>query len=387
MIWWRKKKNDATQARDEAADKLLHPPGEPSLELPVEYESEMTDAQEESLNPSEQDILDDLQLTPTPDIKADTHQDPDSGGWLSTLRAGLAKTTHKLGDGLTDILKGSKTLGPQELQEIEDLLITADVGPELSARIAGDLAAAVKALPDKAPSAVRGALTDILTRILERGLAPLNVEKPANGPRVMLICGVNGVGKTTTIGKLAYQMHFKLGKKVMLAAGDTFRAAALEQLQIWADRIGCPLVKRDIGSDPAALAYESYAAAKEAGVDILIIDTAGRLHNKANLMAELEKIVRVLKKHDENVPHEILLVVDATTGQNAVTQAQTFLDIVDISGLIVTKLDGSARGGIILSLIERFDMPIVAIGVGEQIDQLQPFKPRAYAEALVQGRE
>ncbi|MES2729899.1 MAG: signal recognition particle-docking protein FtsY [Pseudomonadota bacterium] len=386
MIWWRKKQGDSTQTQDDAADKLLHPAGDPDLEFPVEYDSDITPDQSADINPTEHDIIDDLQLTPTPDIAGDATLSADAGGWLSTLREGLAKTTHKLGDGLTGIL-GKKNLGAEDIQDIEDLLISADVGPDLSARIAADLNIAVKALPEKTPDTMRDALTQILTDILAKGSAPLNVETPANGPRVMLICGVNGVGKTTTIGKLAYQMHFKLGKKVMLAAGDTFRAAALEQLQIWADRIGCTLVKRDIGSDPAALAYESYVAAKDAGADMLIIDTAGRLHNKANLMAELEKIVRVLKKHDADLPHEILLVVDATTGQNAIMQAQTFLDIVDVSGMIVTKLDGSARGGIVLSLIEKFDMPIVAIGVGEQIDQLQPFKPRAYAEALVHGGE
>ena len=169
----------------------------------------------------------------------------------------------------------------------------------------------------------------------------------------------------------------------MLAAGDTFRAAALEQLQVWADRVGCKLLTRDIGSDPAALAYEAYEASLQDGADMLMIDTAGRLHNKANLMAELEKIVRVLKKHDPELPHEVLLVLDATTGQNAVAQLETFKSIANVTGLIVTKLDGSARGGILLALIEQFGLPVFAVGVGEQIEHLQPFRPRAFSEALL----
>ena len=219
--------------------------------------------------------------------------------------------------------------------------------------------------------------------ILKDIARPMEIKTPENGPRVVLVCGVNGVGKTTTIGKLAYQLHYKMGKKVMLAAGDTFRAAALEQLQVWADRVGCKLVKKEIGSDAASVAYEAYTQAKEEGVDILLIDTAGRLHNKSNLMDELKKIDRVLKKQGEDLPHATILVLDATTGQNAHAQVETFGEAVNVKGLIVTKLDGSAKGGVVVSLADQFRLPIYAVGVGEKIDDLQPFKAHEYAESLV----
>lgn len=199
----------------------------------------------------------------------------------------------------------------------------------------------------------------------------------------MLICGVNGVGKTTTIGKLAYQIHYREHKKVMMAAGDTFRAAAIEQLQIWADRTKCPLVSSEIGSDAAALAFQSYERAVKEDMDVLMIDTAGRLHNKANLMAELEKITRVLKKKDENIPHEVILVLDATTGQNAISQVETFKQLVNVTGLVVTKLDGSAKGGVVVALSDKFGLPIFAVGVGEDIEDLQAFHAEEFAASLV----
>lgn len=213
--------------------------------------------------------------------------------------------------------------------------------------------------------------------------ADLKIDKPENGPFVVLVCGVNGVGKTTTIGKLAYDLHVRQKKPVMIAAGDTFRAAAIEQLEIWAKRSHSIFFKKELGADAASVAYESYEQAVKDGTDVLFIDTAGRLHNKANLMEELKKVVRVLKKKDENLPHAVLLVLDATTGQNAHEQVKIFKEMVDVTGLVVTKLDGSAKGGVVVSLADQFEIPIVAVGVGEKEEDLQPFHPEEYARSLV----
>ena len=230
---------------------------------------------------------------------------------------------------------------------------------------------------------IRAALADVIARILDPVNKPIDFTRRDTGPFTVLVCGVNGVGKTTTIGKMAYNLHKREGKRVMLAAGDTFRAAATEQLKIWAERAGGGIVARDIGADSAAVAYEAYAAAKAEGADVLFIDTAGRLHNKKNLMDELQKIIRVLRKHDENLPHAVILVLDATTGQNAHAQVEAFRDMVDVSALVVTKLDGSAKGGVVVGLADRFGLPIIAVGVGEQAEDLQPFHPDAYARSLV----
>ena len=227
-------------------------------------------------------------------------------------------------------------------------------------------------------------LSQSISNILRPVAKPMTFEKRSDGsPMVVLVSGVNGVGKTTTIGKIAHELHHKEGKKIMLAAGDTFRAAAVEQLNIWADRSNSSFYGKDIGADAASVAYEAYEKAVAENVDVLFIDTAGRLHNKTNLMAELEKIVRVLKKKDENLPHEVLLILDSTTGQNAHDQLKTFKEMVNVTGLAVTKLDGSAKGGVVVSLADQFEMPICLIGVGEQIGDLQPFDPDDFAKSLV----
>jgi len=230
---------------------------------------------------------------------------------------------------------------------------------------------------------VRRALARIIGSSLEGVTKPLEIVKPENGPFVILVCGVNGAGKTTTIGKLAHQWHIKEHRKVMIAAADTFRAAAVDQLDVWAGRAHVPLFKKDLGADAAAVAFEAYEQARKDGVEILMIDTAGRLQNKVGLIAELEKIVRVLKKHDASIPHAALLVLDATTGQNAHSQVKIFKEAVNLTGLIVTKLDGSARGGVVVSLAEEFGLPIHAIGVGETIEDLSPFAAHDFADALM----
>jgi len=231
------------------------------------------------------------------------------------------------------------------------------------------------------PEEVRGALAEQVVRLIEPVMKPLRID-PTKKPFCVLVVGVNGSGKTTTIGKLAKRYRDE-GRQVMLAAGDTFRAAAVEQLQIWGDRAGCPVVARPTGSDAAGLAYDALVKAREEGADILLIDTAGRLHNKTALMGELQKIVRVLKKVDPQAPHSVLLVLDATVGQNAHAQAETFREMVGVTGIVMTKLDGTAKGGVLVSLAEKYGIPIHAIGIGEGAEDLRPFEAEAYARSLV----
>ena len=301
------------------------------------------------------------------------------GGWLSRLRAGLSRSSGKLGEGIAGIFTKRK-LDDEALEALEELLITSDLGVATAARLTANLA---KTRFDKevAPEEVRGALAEDIAGILAPVAVPLS-PAPAHRPHVVLVTGVNGSGKTTTIGKLTAQWQ-REGKKVRLAAGDTFRAAAIEQLKIWGERTGCPVVATAPGADAAGLAYEALETARREGDDVLLIDTAGRLHNRAELMAELEKVVRVIRKLDPAAPHDCLLVLDATTGQNAHAQVETFKELVEISGLVITKLDGSARGGVLVALAERFGLPVHAVGVGEGIDDLRPFDARDFARALV----
>jgi fused signal recognition particle receptor len=260
-------------------------------------------------------------------------------------------------------------------------LITADLGPATAMRLTEHLGS--RRFPREADAeAVRGALAEDIAALLEPVARPLSGEPVDGHTRVILVVGVNGTGKTTTIGKLAQQFSAE-GKRVVLAAGDTFRAAAIEQLGLWGERTGATVISGAAGSDPAALAFDALNRARAERADILLIDTAGRLHNKADLMAELGKIVRVLRKIDAKVPHDCLLVLDATTGQNAYAQVETFKQLVDVSGLVVTKLDGSARGGVIVGLADRFGLPIHAIGVGEGADDLRPFDATQFARSLL----
>ncbi len=305
----------------------------------------------------------------------------EQGGWLSRMTSGLSKSTNKITGGITDVLT-KKKLDQDALDALEEVLIEADLGPKTAAKIIAEFSKD-RFGKDISEEEIREALAETIAAILEPVAQGLEIKKPEGAPFVILMTGVNGAGKTTTIGKLAQKLTRDDGLKVMLAAGDTFRAAATEQLQIWADRVGCTLIAKDVGADAAAVAFEAYSAAKEQGIDVLMIDTAGRLQNKANLMEELAKIVRVLKKHDENIPHATLLVLDSTTGQNAFSQLETFKDMVDVSGLIVTKLDGSAKGGVVVGLADQFGVPVHAIGVGEAIEDMQPFDASAYARSLM----
>ncbi len=300
-------------------------------------------------------------------------------GWLARLRAGLSRTSSRLSDGISGIFSGRK-LDDAALEDLEDLLITSDLGVETAAKLSAELA---RTRFDKEVSAdeIRSALAAQVTTILEPVAKPL-VADPAHRPHIILVTGVNGSGKTTTIGKLAKRLK-EDGKSVMLAAGDTFRAAAIEQLKIWGERSGCPVVSTSQGADAASLAFEAIDRARAENMDVLIIDTAGRLQNRDDLMQQLQKVVRVITKQDETAPHDTLLVLDATTGQNAHSQVDTFQSMCNVTGLIVTKLDGSARGGVLVALAERFALPVHAIGVGEGEDDLRPFEAEAFAKSLV----
>lgn len=301
------------------------------------------------------------------------------GGWFSRLKTGLTRSSSKLSDGITGIFTKRK-LDDAALEELEDLLITSDLGVTTAAKLTANLAK-TRFNKDVDPIEVREALAENIAEILEPVAHPLTID-PAHKPHVVLVVGVNGSGKTTTIGKLATDLT-RQGHSVLLAAGDTFRAAAIDQLKIWGERTGCDVVAKAPGADSAGLAFEAIETARARNKDLVLIDTAGRLHNKSDLMAELEKILRVIKKLDPDAPHDVLLVLDATTGQNAISQLGTFKELVSVTGLIVTKLDGTARGGVLLALAEKFQLPVHAIGVGEGAEDMRPFKARDFARSLM----
>lgn len=300
-------------------------------------------------------------------------------GWLERLKSGLSKTSDRVSDGLHKILLSQK-LDEETLEALEELLIEADLGAATSSRIIADLS---KEKLDEAlgPAEVKALLADRIATILKPVSHPLILSACAR-PHVVLVVGVNGNGKTTTIGKLG-QHYVQDGKKVMFAAADTFRAAAVQQLKLWADKVGAGFVSGEENADPASVAYHALERAQKEGAEVLLIDTAGRLQNKSNLMEELKKITKVLKKLDEEAPHTVLQVLDGTTGQNAISQVEVFRDCVDVSGLVVTKLDGTARAGIVVALAQQFGLPMYAIGVGETAEDLQPFRADDFARQLV----
>lgn len=389
MVFWRKKKNQKEQEQEERDDKLLHPNGEPEIEPPTEYDAEMDPATKHELEEKESELIEELDEEPVPehtfteDVKEaeDLSDHSNEGGWLSRLTGGLKKSSNKITQGISDLVT-KKKLDQDTIDSLEDVLIEADLGPKTAANIIEKFA---KDRFDKEidENEIKEALAGLMGDILAPVAQALEIKKPADGPFVVLVCGVNGAGKTTTIGKFAYRLKNRDGFKVMMAAGDTFRAAAVEQLQEWSKRVGCAFLSKDVGADAASVAYEAYEQAKAEGVDVLLLDTAGRLQNKTNLMAELEKIIRVLKKQNEDLPHATLLVLDATTGQNAFSQLETFKEMVNVTGLIVTKLDGSAKGGVLVGLADQFGVPVHAIGIGEGIEDMQAFRASDYARSLV----
>ena len=349
MVFWRKKKDeDTSEASVEEKQEV-----QPVQEVQVKEEAEP------SLEPVE--------------------EAEEQVGWFSRLSRGLSRSSNKLSQGINDIFT-KKKLDDETLDLLEELLITADLGPKTSSSLIEALRAE-KFDKEIDVEEVKQFLADEITKILEPISGKLNVPDTQD-PYVILMVGVNGVGKTTTIGKLA-KSYTGQGKSVLLAAGDTFRAAAVEQLKVWADRTGSGFAAKEIGSDAAALAFEALEKAGNNHIDIVFVDTAGRLQNKKNLMDELAKIKRVMQKKYDAAPHETILILDATTGQNALSQVENFKKIVDITGLVVTKLDGSAKGGVLVSLAQSFDIPVYAIGVGEQVADLQAFEPRDYAHSLL----
>ena len=297
--------------------------------------------------------------------------------WWQRLTGGLKRTSATISTAITDLV-AKRLLDETMLEEIEDLLIRADLGASVAARITGTLAKG-RYHKEIAADEVKRVLAEEVEKILAPVAKPLAIG--GGKPFVILVIGVNGSGKTTTIGKLAARFA-REGRKVMLAAGDTFRAAAIEQLKIWGSRTGAPVIARQQGADSAGLAFEALTAAKEQNADLLMVDTAGRLQNKAALMEELEKIVRVMKKVHPTAPHAVLLVLDATVGQNALSQVEVFQKVAGVTGLAMTKLDGTARGGILVAIAQKFSLPVHFIGVGEGVDDLAPFSAKDFARAI-----
>jgi len=313
--------------------------------------------------------------------EAETTEPLKKQGWFQRLKAGLTKTSARLSQDITSLFTKRK-LDADTIEELENLLIQADLGLETAMRITEALAKG-RYNKEIAPEEVRAVLAAEVERALAPVARPLRLEG-GHKPHVILVVGVNGTGKTTTIGKLAHQFA-QQGKTVTLAAGDTFRAAAIDQLEVWGERTGAEVVARNVGADAAGLVFDALQRARENNSDVLLIDTAGRLQNKQALMDELEKVIRVLRKIDPSAPHQVLLVLDATTGQNALSQVEVFRDKAGVTGLVMTKLDGTARGGILVAISAKFGLPVHAIGVGEGVDDLAAFDASEFARAIALG--
>lgn len=312
------------------------------------------------------------------ETQKETEQTAESAGFFQRLKEGLSKTSGKLVGGMENIFLGRKEIDEELLEELEELFITSDVGVETTMRIIDSVRDQVDRKTLKNPEELKTALKQQILDILN---IPNSLVETTDRPYVMMVVGVNGTGKTTSIAKMA-KMFKEQGLKTCVAAGDTFRAAAVDQLCVWADRVGVPVVKQAEGSDSAAVIFDAISSCKAKSFDVLICDTAGRLHNKFNLMKELEKIVRVAKKELPDAPHEVLLVLDATSGQNALQQAQKFHEDIGLTGLVLTKLDGTAKGGAIIGIVDELKIPVKFIGFGEGIDDLKPFDAHDFVNAL-----
>ena len=335
----------------------------------VVAETEEVEAIDESTEAVEEEIVKEVVEEKTEEVKVSLFE---------RLKQGLTKAKQGITDKVDQVLKSYTKVDEDLLEEIEEILITADVGVETTMYIIDKLTDAIKTKKITDPQDVKGELKLIIEEILTNDNSTLDV---SHSPSIIIMVGVNGVGKTTTIGKLASR-YKKEGKKVLIAAGDTFRAAAIDQLEVWANRSGVDIIKHQEGADPGAVIFDSIKAAKARNIDLLICDTAGRLHNKANLMNELSKVFKIIDREYPEAKKEVLLVVDATTGQNAVSQAKRFKQVCDITGLVLTKLDGTAKGGVILAVKSEVDVPVKLIGVGEKMEDLQDFDAKAFSEAL-----
>lgn len=351
-------------------------------ETPAEPDGEPEPAEAGSGTPSEpvDETSDQGDAEPQPEAEpeGDAEPQPEKRSWFQRLTGGLSKSSSALKDALVGIVAKRK-LDADTLQDLEDVLIASDLGVETAMTITGSLA---RGRYDKEieESEIRAVLAEEVARVLMPVAKPLDANR-GHTPHVILVVGVNGTGKTTTIGKLAARLKAD-GKSVLLAAGDTFRAAAIDQLKIWGERTGAPVVARDPGADAAGLAFDALDQAIDGGLDVVLIDTAGRLQNKADLMAELEKVIRVIRKKLPDAPHDVVLVLDATTGQNALQQVEIFGKVAGVTGIVMTKLDGTARGGILVAISAKYQMPVHAIGVGEGVDDFQPFDARDFARAI-----
>ncbi|WP_202711304.1 signal recognition particle-docking protein FtsY [Sporosalibacterium faouarense] len=353
-------KEEETNIEEISEDKEEH------IEEPEEVEDITTESEIET----EEEI--------EPENESDEPEEPK--GLFGKLKKGLAKTRNGITGKINDVLKNYRKIDEDLFEEIEEILISADVGVNITMRIIEDLEDKVKERNIKDPSEIMGLLKEELEEILldKETDNAINIEP---SPAIVLVVGVNGVGKTTSIGKLSAKLR-RQGKKVLIAAGDTFRAAAIEQLEEWSNRAGVDIISHQEGADPAAVIFDGIQAAKARKSDVLICDTAGRLHNKKNLMNELNKIFRVVEREYPDATKEVLLVVDATTGQNAIMQAKVFKEACEITGIVLTKLDGTAKGGVVLAVQSELDVPVKLVGVGEQIDDLQEFEPKAFVKAI-----
>lgn len=376
----------AEQAEEEVA--TLPEPSPEDIEETVEV-MEATLAKEPIAAPpveeaAEEQVVEEELEEAKPEIEAEeTEQKPSAWSITAKFKAGLAKTRDTFTSKVNDLVARYRKVDEDFFEELEDVLLQADVGFETVMELMDKLRFEVQRQNIKDTEGIQAIISEKLVEIYEQGEADsieLNIQ-PKGELTVILFVGVNGVGKTTTIGKLAHRLQ-KEGKTVMLAAGDTFRAGAIDQLQVWGDRVGCEVVKQSEGSDPAAVMFDAIQAAKKRNVDVLICDTAGRLQNKVNLMNELEKVHRVISREVPNAPHEVLLALDATTGQNALVQAQTFKEVTDVTGIVLTKLDGTAKGGIVLAIRNKLHIPVKFVGLGEKMDDLQPFDAERYVYGL-----
>lgn len=347
----------------------------PQVEAPTDTDS-TSDALSSTPTAGTEQIPKEQPVTP----QVQPQEKPTSGGFFARIREGLSRTRSQLGDGLASLFMGAKTIDEDLFEELETQLLMADVGVEATSAIMQELTDTVTRKELKDPQALYAALRECLANLILPCTAPLEIPEQ-DTPFVILMVGVNGAGKTTTIGKLTKRFQAQ-GKSVLLAAGDTFRAAAVEQLQTWGERNNVPVVAQHTGADSASVIFDAVQSAQAKGVDVVIADTAGRLQNKGHLMDELSKVVRVMQKLDDQAPHEVMLVLDAGTGQNALSQATLFGAAVGVSGVTLTKLDGTAKGGVIFALAQQSALPIRFIGVGEQADDLRPFDANEFIDAL-----
>lgn len=389
-----KEKAEAEQPPEVDSEKT---PDDEAAEEPVVEEAPAEDRPEEKPEPAEAEAEDeeepeaddkdesDQEVEEEPDSEEESKDELDQEpaketrkGLFARFREKLAKTRSSISGRLSGLISGKSVIDEELLEELEEILITSDVGVDCTLSLLDDLRRQVRKKKLVDPAQLQDAVKESMLKLLDQ---PHDHQPPEQGPEVILVVGVNGVGKTTTIGKLAHRLRGE-GKKVLLAAGDTFRAAAGEQLEIWAERVGADIVRHQAGSDPSAVVFDALEAAKARDVDVVLVDTAGRLHTKVNLMEQLKKMNRVMQKIVPEAPHQTILVLDATTGQNAMAQAKTFHEAAPLTGLIMTKLDGTAKGGIVIAVAHQIEKPVLFVGLGEQMEDLKPFDPEAFVEAI-----